>query len=128
MFNLRSHLLWIVTPLTLIVTMGAGIASATAEKAAGFANPAALFYDWRVREFTETELRQFDGSGGRPVYIAYKGKVYDVTASRYWRTGMHQEMHYAGLDLTRSLRKAPHKEEVFARFVVVGTLRQDDDA
>ena len=98
------------------------------DKASGFANPDALFYDWRVREFTETELRQFDGSGGRPVYIAYKGKVYDVTASRYWRTGMHQEMHYAGLDLTRSLRKAPHKEEVFARFVVVGTLKQDDDA
>ena len=41
MFNLRSHLLWIVTPLTLIVTMGAGIASATVEEAAHTATPPA---------------------------------------------------------------------------------------
>ncbi len=79
-----------------------------------------------MREFTETELRQYDGSRGRPVYIAYKGYVYDVTLSRYWQTGMHQDLHYAGLDLTRSLRKAPHKEEVFARFKIVGILKLDD--
>ncbi len=76
-----------------------------------------------MREFTEAELRQYDGSHGRPVYIAYKGNVYDVTNSRYWKTGMHQDMHYAGLDLTRSLRKAPHNEEVFARFAIVGALK-----
>ena len=75
-----------------------------------------------TRTFTETELRLYDGSGGRPVYIAYKGNVYDVSLSRYWKTGMHQDLHYAGLDLTRSLRKAPHKEEVFGRFKIVGTL------
>ena len=78
-----------------------------------------------MTEFSESELRAFDGSQGRPVYIAFQGKVYDVTRSRYWRTGMHQQMHYAGLDLTRSLRKAPHKAEVFARFPVVGTLKPD---
>jgi predicted heme/steroid binding protein len=79
-----------------------------------------------MKEFTEAELRLYDGSRGYPVYIAYKGNVYDVTHSRYWKTGMHQDLHYAGLDLTRSLRKAPHKEEVFARFKVVGTLRLDE--
>lgn len=79
-----------------------------------------------TRQFTEQELRQYDGSGGRPVYIAYHGNVYDVTHSRYWRTGMHQNMHYAGLDLTRSLRKAPHQTEVFARFKIVGTLILDE--
>ncbi|MCA1554774.1 MAG: cytochrome B5 [Chloroflexi bacterium] len=78
-----------------------------------------------MKEFSETELRQYDGSRGRPVYIAYKGSVYDVTNSRYWKTGMHQDMHFAGLDLTRSLRKAPHKEEVFARFQMVGTLKPE---
>jgi len=78
------------------------------------------------RIFTEMELRQYDGSGGRPVYIAYRGNVYDVTHSRYWKTGMHQDLHYAGLDLTRSLRKAPHKDEVFARFPIVGTLILDE--
>jgi predicted heme/steroid binding protein len=28
---------------------------------------------------------------------------------------MHQDLHYAGIDLTRSLPKAPHAEEVFTR-------------
>src|SRR5439155_24533615 len=66
--------------LTAEVTAGAGLRclAFARDKAAGFANPAALFYDWRVREFTETELRQFDGSGGRPVYIADKEKGYDL--------------------------------------------------
>jgi predicted heme/steroid binding protein len=68
-----------------------------------------------TRTFTETELRLYDGSRGRPVYIACKDNVYDVSQSRCWKTGMHQDLHYAGLDLTRSLRKAPHKEEVFGR-------------
>ena len=79
-----------------------------------------------MKEFTEAELQQYDGRHGRPVYIAYQGKVYDVTHSRYWQTGMHQDLHYAGLDLTRSLRKAPHQAEVFARFKIVGTLKLDE--
>lgn len=65
--------------------------------------------------FTERDLQQYDGRRGRPVYIAYEGVVYDVTHAPLWRTGMHQELHYAGIDLTRSLRKAPHGAEVFAR-------------
>ena len=70
------------------------------------------------RVFTERELRQYDGSHGRPVYIACNGIVYDVTESTLWRTGSHQDLHYAGIDLARSLRKAPHGEEVFGHTVV----------
>jgi len=67
------------------------------------------------RTFTERELQQYDGRRGRPVYIAYGGVVYDVTHAPRWRTGMHEDLHYAGIDLTRSLRKSPHGEEVFSR-------------
>jgi predicted heme/steroid binding protein len=76
------------------------------------------------RVFTEVELRQYDGSKGKPVYIACDGIVYDVSDAPLWRTGMHQDMHYAGLDLTRSLRKAPHGAQVFERKYVriVGRL------
>jgi predicted heme/steroid binding protein len=74
------------------------------------------------RIFTERELMQYNGEKGRPVYIAYRGLVYDVSRSIKWRTGMHEQLHYAGLDLTRSLRKAPHGEEVFAHWPVVGRL------
>lgn len=79
------------------------------------------------RVFTETELHHYDGSKGRPVYIACAGIVYDVSHAPLWRSGMHQNMHYAGLDLTRSLRKAPHSARVFERKYVrvVGKLRPD---
>ena len=76
------------------------------------------------RTFTERELQQYDGRRGRPVYIACDGVVYDVTHAPLWRTGLHQDLHYAGIDLTRSLRKAPHGAEVFGHAQVrrVGKL------
>ena len=90
------------------------------------------------RLFTERELQQYDGSRGKPVYIAYDGVVYDVTASSLWHGGMHKDLHYAGTDLTRTrLRtpggppsqgegygQAPHTTEVFAHVTVkrVGRL------
>jgi len=67
------------------------------------------------RTFTERELQQYDGRRGKPVYIAYEGIVYDVSESRLWRAGQHQDLHFSGVDLTRSLRKAPHGAEVFTR-------------
>jgi predicted heme/steroid binding protein len=76
------------------------------------------------RTFTERELQQFDGTRGRPAYIAYDGVVYDVTVSTLWRGGQHKDLHYAGTDLTRTLRKAPHTAEVFTHATVkrVGRL------
>ena len=76
------------------------------------------------RIFTERELRWFDGTGGKPAYIAYAGVVYDVSGSSLWRDGFHQDLHYAGTDLTRTLRKAPHTTEVFTHATVkrVGRL------
>lgn len=74
------------------------------------------------RLFDEVELRAFNGEGGRPAYIAYDGVVYDVTDAPNWRGGMHRNLHYSGLDLTRSLRKAPHDASVFRRVRRVGRL------
>ncbi len=77
--------------------------------------------------FTERELQQFDGTHGRPTYIACAGMVYDVSASALWRGGRHQDLHYAGNDLTRTLRKAPHTGEVFRHPAVkrVGRLSNE---
>lgn len=74
------------------------------------------------RRFSEMELRAYNGERGQPAYIACNGVVYDVTDAPHWRGGMHREMHYAGLDLTRSLRKAPHDAGVFQRVRRVGVL------
>jgi predicted heme/steroid binding protein len=92
------------------------------------------------RIFTERELQQFNGARGQPVYIAYEGVVYDVTASSLWRSGLHKDLHYAGTDLTGTLRtpgdppsqgegygQAPHTTEVFTHATVkrVGRLSHE---
>jgi predicted heme/steroid binding protein len=76
------------------------------------------------RTFTERELQHYNGESGQPAYIACDGVVYDVTDCPKWRTGLHEQLHFAGADLTRSLHKAPHAEEVFVRPCVrrVGVL------
>ncbi len=67
------------------------------------------------RVFTERELKQYNGERGQPAYIAYNGIVYDVSDCPKWRTGLHEQLHFAGFDLTPSLPKAPHAAEVFTR-------------
>jgi predicted heme/steroid binding protein len=73
--------------------------------------------------FTTEELKQFDGSAGKPSYIAVRGKVYDVSHSDLWIDGDHQGMHSAGADLTKEIPDAPHDEDVLTRFPLVGELR-----
>jgi predicted heme/steroid binding protein/uncharacterized membrane protein len=76
-----------------------------------------------MKEFDQQSLTEFDGSkDDAPVYIAREGKVYDVTASKLWKTGMHMNRHKAGLDLTAEFPAAPHGEEVFERFPQIGVL------
>ncbi len=70
----------------------------------------------------EEELHASDGQEGRPAFLAYKGKVYDVSESRLWRGGVHVRRHHAGQDLTASLAAAPHDESVFERVPMVGDL------
>ncbi|UCF95867.1 MAG: hypothetical protein JSV89_11845 [Spirochaetaceae bacterium] len=76
----------------------------------------------REKKFTRQELSRFDGQEGRPAYIAYKGKVYDVTESFLWMGGRHQALHRAGDDLTEVLDTAPHSEDLLERVSVVGRL------
>lgn len=78
-----------------------------------------------MRSFTKLELRKYNGKNGKPVYIAYKGKVYDVSSSFLWQNGTHQVLHSAGEDLTEKLKEAPHGEELLEKFPVVGYLREE---
>ena len=74
------------------------------------------------RKFTLEELKQYDGKEGRPAYIAYKGKVYDVTDNYLWLDGDHQGEHAAGKDLTEDMASAPHSEENLERVKLIGVL------
>ncbi len=74
------------------------------------------------RTFTRTELAAYDGLDGRPAYVAYQGRVIDVTASKMWRGGSHMKRHQAGQDLTDEIAGAPHDVGVLDRFPQVGVL------
>lgn len=77
-----------------------------------------------AKTFTKEELKKYNGLGGNPAYVACKGKVYNVSESPVWEIGDHFG-HGAGKDLTEELEEAPHEEEVFRDFEVVGELIKD---
>jgi len=73
-------------------------------------------------DLTPEQLALFDGKEGHPAFFAYQGKIYDATASRLWKQGVHVGRHNAGQDLTESLPLAPHDAEKLAGLPVVGAL------
>lgn len=77
------------------------------------------------KKLTRRELKEFDGRGKKRAYVAFKGKLYDVSGSRLWIDGKHFKRHLAGDDLTEHMINAPHKEEVLAGFKVVGELSRE---
>ena len=74
-----------------------------------------------MKQFTVETLAQFDGKNGQPAYVAYEGKVYDVSESAMWDDGEHEAMHSAGSDLTAAHDDAPHDVYV-TDYPHVGTL------
>ncbi len=75
-----------------------------------------------LRKFTSKELEEYNGKNGKPAYIAYQGKVYDVSESAFWLDGEHMGLHQAGKDITEELDLAPHREETLERVKLVGEL------
>ncbi len=76
----------------------------------------------KKREYTIEELSRFDGTEKKPAYIAYNGKIYDVSSSKLWIEGNHVRKHLAGNDLTEALRTAPHGDEKILKMPMVGEL------
>ena len=74
------------------------------------------------KKVTRQELEENNGKNGKPAYLAYKGKVYDVSQSSFWIDGDHLGMHEAGKDLTEELEMAPHREENLQRVKLIGDL------
>lgn len=64
------------------------------------------------RIFTTRELLRYNGDDG-PTYIAHQGIVYDVSDCPKWRSGLHENLHFPGQDLTSEFPEAPHGMEVF---------------
>ncbi len=75
------------------------------------------------KKFTLEELAKFNGQNGNPAYIAYKGRVYDVSDSAFWLGGDHLGAHQAGKDLSEEMDIAPHGPENLDRVKPIGTLQ-----
>ncbi len=73
-----------------------------------------------MKKFTLQELSAFNGKDGKPAYIGYKGKVYDVTYAAQWDNGHFG--HQAGHNLTAEMEMAPHSSSVLDELNVVGVL------
>jgi len=74
-----------------------------------------------LAKYTRSQLALRNGQDRDEIWIAYRGKIYDVTKSRLWSNGTHYE-HWAGQDLTHELPDAPHGTFVFERFEVIGEI------
>jgi len=73
--------------------------------------------------YTRSQLALRNGQDKDLIWVAYQGKIYDLTRSRLWRNGKHYE-HWAGQDLSDELADAPHNVNVFDKFEVVGILEK----
>jgi predicted heme/steroid binding protein/uncharacterized membrane protein len=78
-----------------------------------------------MKEFDADELAGFNGENGKPAYIVYDGKVYDVSESKLWRKGQHMNRHRSGNDLTGDMQAAPHDASVLERFPQVGVFKKE---
>lgn len=74
-----------------------------------------------MKTINKNQLALYNGQDKPEIYVAYKGKVYDVSRSRLWKNGHHYE-HWAGQDLTDELVDAPHTANVFDKFDPVAYL------
>ena len=49
----------------------------------------------KMKKYSEKKLAEYDGKNVRPAYLAYNGKVYDVSSSFLWKDGAHQVLYNA---------------------------------
>ena len=71
--------------------------------------------------YTRSELALRNGQDRSEIWIAWEGKIFDVTGSRLWKNGKHYE-HWAGQDLTEELADSPHGRRVFEGREPIGGL------
>ncbi|MDP4144922.1 MAG: cytochrome b5 domain-containing protein [Bacillota bacterium] len=75
------------------------------------------------KEFTLSELAEYDGTNGKPAYVAVKGVVYDVSNNPYWSTAKHYGLT-AGKDLSSLYESSHGAEGILETLPKVGILKE----
>lgn len=83
-------------------------------------------YAREQKEFTFEELAQYDGSNGKPAYVAIEGIVYDVSNVSDWVVGTHFGLT-AGKDLTEQFNSC-HGISTLKKLPKVGVLKVNNIA
>jgi len=73
------------------------------------------------RKFTLSELAYYDGTMGKPAYVAVDGIVYDVSNSSRWREAIYRGL-VVGRDITSQLKKYRGIDRKLDRLPKVGIL------
>lgn len=82
------------------------------------------YWNYRaLEEFTLSELAYYDGSMGKPAYVAINGIVYDVSNEAVWGGASHFGL-IAGKDLSSQFKSCHGSESILANLPKVGTLKK----
>jgi predicted heme/steroid binding protein len=77
----------------------------------------------QTKEFTLEELSNYNGSMGKPAYVAVNGVVYDVSREAAWGGASHFGL-MAGKDLSSQFQGCHGNESVLAKLPKVGILKE----
>lgn len=77
----------------------------------------------QIREFTYEELANFNGTLGKPAYIAVDGIVYDVSNEASWGGASHFGLA-AGKDVTSQFNNCHGDKAILSKLPKVGVLKQ----
>ena len=80
---------------------------------------------YREKEFTLEELSQYDGSNGKPTYVAVDGKVYDLSKEEKWTGGIHFGL-IAGKDLTEEFKSCHGMSQIINNLPQVGIIKTNN--
>ncbi|WMJ82249.1 DUF5661 family protein [Clostridium sp. MB40-C1] len=91
------------------------------EEAKAYWNTARDYYR-QTKEFTLSELAQYDGTMGKPAYVAVNGIVYDVSDISKWKGGTHYGLT-AGKDLSSDFETCHGISSKLEKLPKVGILK-----
>ena len=80
-------------------------------------------YCRQQKQFTLEELSLYDGSNGKPAYVAVEGTVYDLSKVEAWAGGKHFDLT-AGKDLTKEFNSHHGVIKKLSRIPKVGILTE----